>query len=119
MRRTFVLASIIGLATCTAAQQNTPPANASNPDQATVRGCLTGAAHQYRLVDDNHVVYMLIGHDKELSGFDGQQVEVKGKLEVDIPPKEKQTASSFNLPEHRLTVAGISKISDTCTSASE
>ena len=122
MRTTFLLAVMVGLATWAAAQQqNNPPAaqNPSPPDQATVRGCLTGAAHQYRLVDDNHVVYMLIGQDKELSGFDGQQVEVKGKLEEQIPPKEKQTASSFSRPEHRLTVDGISKVADTCGGASE
>ena len=122
MRTTFVLAVAVGLATWAAAQQqNNPPAaqNSSASDQVTVRGCLTGAAHQYRLVDDNHVVYALVGQDKELSGFDGQQVEVKGKLEEQIPPKEKQTASSFSRPQHRLTAAAINKLSDTCTGASE
>ena len=49
----------------------------------------------------------------------GQQVEVTGKLEVNIPPKEKQTASSYSRPEHRLTVASISKVADTCSGASE
>ena len=122
MRTTFVLAVIVGLATWMAAQQqNTPPAaqNPSNPDHVTVRGCLTGAAHQYRLVDDKQVVYLLRGQDKQLSSFDGQQVEVTGKLEINIPPKEKQTASSFSRPEHRLTVASISKVADTCSGASE
>jgi hypothetical protein len=118
---TSALAAVLALlATWAAAQQqNTPPANPSNPAQATVRGCLTGALHQYRLVDDQHVVYMLTGSDRQLSGFDGQQVEVTGKLEERIPPKEKQTASSFSRPQRRLTVASINKISDTCTGASE
>ena len=121
MRKTFLLSTIAALlVTLAAAQpQNTPPANAPSPDHAAIRGCLTGALHQYRLVDDNHVVYSLIGHDKELSGFDGQQVEVTGKVEERIPPKEKQTASSFSRPERLLTVAGISKISDSCTGGSE
>jgi hypothetical protein len=120
MKKTFVLSTIIGLALWAAAQQqNTPPPNASNPAQATIHGCVTGAAGQYCLVDDNHIVYRLIGQDKELSGFDGQRVEVTGKVEERIPPKEKQTASSFGRPERLLTVAGVSKISDTCTGASE
>jgi hypothetical protein len=46
-------------------------------------------------------------------------VEVSGKLEERVPPREKQTASSFSRPERRLTVASINKISDTCTGASE
>ncbi len=122
MRKAFVLTVLIGLATWMAAQQqNTPPAaqNPSNPDQVTVRGCLTGAAHQYRLVDEKQVVYLLRGHDKQLSSFDGQQVEVMGKLEINIPPKEKQTASSFSRPDHRLTVDSVSKVADSCTGASE
>jgi hypothetical protein len=115
MQKTLLLTAILALLTAlTAAQQ--PNAAAG---QATIRGCLTGAAGQYRLVDDNHLVYMLIGHDKQLSGFDGQQVEITGKLEERVPPKEKQTASSFSRPERRLTVAGINKLSDTCTGASE
>ncbi|HJS98811.1 MAG TPA: hypothetical protein VJ756_06945 [Terriglobales bacterium] len=121
MKNTFLLVAMLAvLMTLAAAQpQNTPPANPSNSPQAAVRGCLTGAAGQYRLVDDNHIVYRLIGPDKELSGLDGQQVQVTGKVEERIPPKEKQTASSFSRPERRLTVASISKISDTCTGASE
>jgi hypothetical protein len=120
MRNTLLLTVVFALAaTWAAAQQNTPPANASNPGQATVRGCLTGAVHQYRLVDDQQMVYMLTGSDKQLSGFDGQQVEVTGRLEERVPPKQKQTASSFSRPERRLTVASISKISDSCTGASE
>ena len=120
MRKTFVLAGVIGLATWASAQQQNPPSpNAPGPSQAAVRGCLTGAAGQYRLVDDNHIVYRLIGQDKELSGFDGQQVSVTGKVEERIPPEEKQTASSFSRPERLLTVAGVTKISDTCTGASE
>ncbi len=120
MRKTFVLSIIIGLALWAAAQQqNTPLANPSPPDQVTVRGCLTGAVHQYRLVDEKQVVYLLRGDDKQLSGFDGQQVEVTGKLEINIPPKAKQTASSFSRPEHRLAVNSISKLADTCNGASE
>lgn len=120
MRKTFVLSIIIGLALWAAAQQqNTPPASASPPDQVTVRGCLTGALHQYRLVDEKQIVYLLRGDDKQLGGLDGQQVEVIGKLEVNIPPKEKQTASSYSRPEHRLTVASVSKVADTCSGASE
>ncbi len=102
-----------------AQQQNAPPPNAAPPDQVTVRGCLTGAAHQYRLVDEKQIVYLLRGDDKQLSDFDGQQVEVAGKLEINIPPKEKQTASSFSRPERRLTVDSISKVADTCSGASE
>ncbi len=118
MRNILLLSAAVALfALCSSAQQqNTAPVNAP---EAAVRGCLTGAVGQYRLVDDNHIVYRLIGQDKSLSGFDGQQVEVRGKVEERIPPKEKQTASSFNRPERQLTVAGISKISDTCTGASE
>jgi hypothetical protein len=119
MRTTFLLTLTLALlATWTAAQEqkNTP---SSNSNQATVRGCLTGAVHQYRLVDEKRVVYRVEGNDKELSGFDGQQVEITGKIEDRIPPKEKQTASSFSRPEHSLTVASINKISDTCTGASE
>ena len=118
MRNILLLVATIALiALCSSAQQqNTPSAKAP---QAAIRGCLTGAAGQYRLVDDNHIVYRLIGQDKELSGFDGQQVEVTGKEDERIPPKEKQTASSFSRPERQLTVAGINKISDTCTGASE
>jgi hypothetical protein len=121
MRNILLLSAAIALfALCTFAQQpNTPSANAPQPEQTAIRGCLTGAAGQYRLVDGNHIVYRLIGHDKSLSGFDGQQVEVNGKVEERIPPKEKQTASSFSRPERQLTVAGITKISDTCTGASE
>jgi hypothetical protein len=123
MRNTFLLTLVLALfATWTLAQprKNAPAAqNAANSGQATIRGCLTGALHQYRLVDDNHVVYMLVGHDKQLSSFDGQQVEVTGKLHERIPPKEKQTESSFSRPERRLTVASITKVSDTCTGASE
>lgn len=118
MRKLFLLFTIFILASWTAAQQNAPQPS-SNANQATVRGCLTGALHQYRLVDDNHVVYMVIGSDKELGPLNGQQVEVTGELKEVIPPKEKQTASSFNRPEHRLKVASINKISDTCTAASE
>ncbi|MGE5204285.1 MAG: hypothetical protein ACM3PW_01635 [Chlamydiota bacterium] len=118
MRNTFLLAILIGLFTAwTVAQQQT--STLSNPDQATVRGCLTGALHQYRLVDENHLVYRVVGSDKKLDAFAGQQVEITGKLEERIPPKEKQTASSFSRPERRLTVASITKISDTCTGASE
>jgi hypothetical protein len=40
-------------------------------------------------------------------------------VEERVPPKEKQTASSFSRPERQLTVTGISRISDTCTGASE
>ncbi|MGE5205371.1 MAG: hypothetical protein ACM3PW_07130 [Chlamydiota bacterium] len=118
MRKTLLLFATVALfALCTwAQQQNTPPANAP---QTAVRGCLTGALHQYRLVDDNHLVYRVVGSDKQLDAFAGQQVEITGKLEERIPPKEKQTASSFSRPEHRLTVANITKISDTCTGASE
>lgn len=118
MRNILLLSAAIALfALCTfAQQQNTPSVNAP---QAAIRGCLTGAAGQYRLVDGNHIVYRLIGQDKELSGFDGQQAEITGKVEERIPPKEKQTASSFSRPEHQLTVASINKISDTCTGASE
>lgn len=118
MRNILLLSATVALmALCSSAQkQNTPPVNAP---QASVRGCLTGSAGQYRLVDDNHIVYRLIGQDKSLSGFDGQQVEVTGKEDERIPSKERQTASSFSRPEHLLTVAGISKISDTCTGASE
>jgi hypothetical protein len=118
MRNILLLSAPIALfALCAfAQQQNTPLAN---PPQSALRGCLTGAAGQYRLVDDNHIVYRLIGHDKELSGFDGQQVEVTGKEDERIPPKEQQTASSFSRPERQLTIAGITKISDTCTGASE
>jgi hypothetical protein len=121
MKKAFLLTVIFVFAAAwTVAQQNNAaPANPSNPNQTTIRGCLTGAAHQYRLVDDNHLVYRLTGSDKQLSTFDGQQVEVSGKLEERIPPKEKQTASSFSRPERRLTVASINKISDTCTGASE
>ncbi len=122
MRKVFVLAVIVGLAAWATAQQQNNPSTAQNSspqDQVTVRGCLTGAAHQYRLVDDKQVVYLLRGHDKQLSSFDGQQVEVTGKLEVNTPPREKQTASSFSRPERRLTVASINKISDTCTGVSE
>jgi hypothetical protein len=116
MRKTSLLTVFLVLfAICTVAQNNS--ANPSN--QATVRGCLTGALHQYRLVDDNHLVYRVIGSDKQLDGFAGQQVEITGKLEERIPPKEKQTASSFSRPEHRLTATSITKISDTCTGASE
>ena len=118
MRNTFLLAVMVALfTTWTVAQQQT--STPSNPDQARVRGCLTGGLHQYRLVDDNHLVYRVIGSDKQLDGFAGQQVEMTGRLEERIPPKEKQTASSFNRPEHRLTVTSITKISDTCTGASE
>jgi len=113
----LTLAILITLAA--AQQQNAAPANAANPPQSAIRGCLTGAAGQYRLVDDNHIVYRLIGQDKELSGVDGQQVAVTGQEEEHIPPKEKQTASSFSRPERQLTVSGIAKISDTCTGASE
>ena len=102
-----------------AAQQKTPASSSASPGQATVRGCLTGASGQYRLVDDSHMVYMLTSRDQKLSGFDGQQVEVTGKLEERIPPKEKQTESSFTRPERRLAVASVSKISDACTGASE
>lgn len=118
MRNILLLIATIALfALCSSAQQqNTPPVNAP---QAAVRGCLTGAAGQYRLVDDNHIVYRLIGQDKELSGFDGQQVEVNGKMDERVPPKEQQTASSFSRPERQLTVAGITVISDNCTGASE
>jgi hypothetical protein len=122
MRKTFVFAVIIGLATWAVAQQQNNPSAAQNspaPDQVTIRGCLTGAADQYRLVDDNHIVYRLIGQAKQLSGFDGQQTGVTGKVEGRVPPKETQTSSSFSRPERQLTVAGISKISDTCTGASE
>jgi hypothetical protein len=70
-------------------------------------------------VDDQHVVYMLTGNDKQLSAFDGQQVEVTGTLEESVPPKEKQTASSFSRPEHRLRAASVSRISDTCSGAAE
>ncbi len=121
MRKILLLAVVAVLTTWAAAQQqqNTPSANASHGSQATVRGCLTGAVGQYRLVDDNHLVYRLTGCDKELSGFDGQQVEVTGNLEQRIPPKEKQTASSFSRPERSLSVASINKVSDTCTGASE
>ena len=118
MRNILLLIATIALfALCSSAQpQNTPPVTAH---QATIRGCLIGSAGQYRLVDDNHIVYRLIGQDKELSGFDGQQVEVRGKEDERIPPKEKQTASSFSRPERQLTVAGITKMSDACTGASE
>ena len=122
MRKTFLLIVVFVLtAAWTVAQQNsnTPPANSPNANQATIRGCLSGALRQYRLVDDQHMVYMLTGSDKQLSAFDGQQVEVSGKLEERVPPREKQTASSFSRPERRLTVASINKISDTCTGASE
>ena len=123
MRNTFLFTLVFALFatwSLAQAQKNAPAAqNAPKPGQATIRGCLTGALHEYRLVDDNHIVYMLIGQDKQLSGFDGQQVEVTGKLEERIPPKEEQTESSFTRPEHRLTVASINKISDTCTGASE
>ena len=117
MRNTFLLTFFALFTTWTMAkpQNNAPTA----PNQPTVRGCLTGALHQYRLVDDNHLVYRVIGSDKQLDGFAGQQVEITGKLEERIPPKEKQTASSFSRPEHRLTVASIAKISDTCSGASE
>ena len=120
MKNALLLSFTLALFTFwAAAQQNTPPSNATSPGQATVRGCLTGTLGQYRLVDDSHMVYMLASHDKKLSGFDGQQVEVTGKLEERIPPKEKQTESSFTRPERRLSVASISKISDACTGASE
>ena len=123
MRKKFLLATVLAaFAVGSAAQQPNSNSSALNPlqsGQATVRGCITGADGQYRLVDDNHIVYRLIGQDKELSGFDGQQVEVTGKEDERIPPKERQTASSFSRPERLLTVAGISKISDTCTGASE
>src|SRR5690348_6065483 len=120
MTKTLLLAVVVALTTWAAAQQqNTPSEDASHRSQATIRGCLTGAVGQYRLVDDNHLVYRLTGSDKELSGFDGQQVEVTGNLEQRIPPKEKQTASSFSRPERSLDVASINKISDTCTGASE
>lgn len=123
MRNTFLLTLVFALfATWTLAQtQKNAPAGqkTANSGEATVRGCLTGALDQYRLVDDNQVVYQVIGQDKQLSGFDGQQVEVTGKLEERIQPKEEQTESSFTRPERRLTVASINKISDTCTGASE
>ncbi|HKW25583.1 MAG TPA: hypothetical protein VJN48_07345 [Terriglobales bacterium] len=121
MKNTFLVAAILALliTLATAQRQNTAPADSSNPSQAAVRGCVTGATGQYRLVDDNHIVYRLIGQDKELSGYDGQQVEVTGKVDERIPRKEKQTASSFSRPERLLTVAGVSKISDTCTGSSE
>jgi hypothetical protein len=120
MKKIVVLAVIIGLATWAVAQpQNTPSVNAPSSDHAAIRGCLTGAAGQYRLVDDNHIVYRLIGQDKELSAFDGQQVEITGRVDERIPPKEKQTASSFSRPQRLLTVDGINKISDTCAGASE
>ena len=118
MRNILLLSATVALiALCSSAQQQDTPA--VNAPQAAVRGCLTGSAGQYRLVDDNHIVYRLIGQDKALSGFDGQQVEVTGKVEGRLPPKEQQTASSFSRPERQLTVAGITKISDTCTGASE
>jgi hypothetical protein len=114
MRKTFLLALFALFTTWTVAQ---PQNNA--PNQATVPGCLTGALHQYRLVDDNHLVYRVIGSDRQLDAFAGQQVEITGKLEERIPPKERQTASSFSRPEHRLMVVSITKISGTCTGASE
>jgi hypothetical protein len=123
MRTTHLLIAIFMLFTTWSAAQrpNNPPSaqNPSHPGQATIRGCLTGALHQYRLVDDQHVVYMLTGNDKQLSAFDGQQVEVTGTLEESVPPKEKQTASSFSRPEHRLRAASVSRISDTCSGAAE
>ena len=119
MKKLLLLSAALALfATWTAAQSQNNGQNAT-PNQASVRGCLTGAGGQYRLVDDNHVVYMVMGNDKQLSGFDGQQVEVTGKLEQRIQPKEEQTASSFSRPEQRLRVASISKISDTCNGASQ
>ena len=122
MRTTPLLIAIcMLLTTWSAAQQPNPPSaqNPSHPGQATIRGCLTGALHQYRLVDDQHVVYMLTGNDKQLSALDGQQVEVTGTLEESVPPKEKQTASSFSRPERRLKAATVSKLSDTCTGAAQ
>jgi len=121
MKKLFLLASVVVLAVAWgfAQQENASPAQNAASNQATIRGCLTGADHQYRLVDENHVVYLVKGQDKQLSGFDGQKVEVTGKLEERIPPKEKQTASSFSRPERRLTVGSISTISDTCGGASE
>ena len=118
MRTLLLLTAVFGLASWSVAQQNAAQPS-SNANQATVRGCLTGALQQYRLVDDDHVVYALVGKDKELSAYDGQQVEVTGEVTAVIPPKEKQTASSFNRPEHRLAVASINKISNTCTGASQ
>ena len=123
MRKTFLVAALLaGFAVWSAAQQansNSPAQNPSPSSPATVRGCLTGASGQYRLVDDNHLVYMLISDGQKLNGFDGQQVQVTGQLQERIPPKEKQTESSFTGPERRLSVASISKISDSCTGASE
>ena len=122
MRRIVLLTVVLaGFAVGSVAQQrNASTQNSSSESsQFTVRGCLTGALGQYRLVDESHSVYMVVGSDKQLSGLDGQRVEVAGKLQERIPPKEKQTESSFSQPERRLTVATISKISDSCEGASE
>jgi hypothetical protein len=122
MRKIVLLTGVLALlATWTAAQQQNGPSgeNASNQNRTMVRGCLTGAVGQYQLVDDNHIVYRVEGNDKELSSFNGKQVEIKGNIEEDTPPKEQQTASSFSQPERHLTPASINKISDTCTGASE
>src|SRR5256885_9114359 len=104
-----------------------PQAAARLPSPFTVRGCLTGAAGAYVLLDKSSGVgYKLVAPDAELAKHIHHEIAVKGDpaaINNDSQASNSPQANSRDSqggtrpPVHTLRVESLDEVADTCIPA--
>jgi hypothetical protein len=111
-----LLLSLAAWAQQSNSQQNPPADNNASANQTTIRGCLTGAAGTYVLLDkQSGASYTLLGDDTQLGQQIQHEVEVTGQA-VSRTQNNSQSAGGATQPpvRSRFKVDSVREISDRC-----
>jgi hypothetical protein len=113
---TFLLAATLGFAQ---AEPSGTQSSQSSGGQSTIRGCLTGASGNYRLVTKEGTSYKLKGRNSDLAENVGREVEVR--TNSTIAPQASASASTAGKPvsaatTQTLQVQDVTQIADICQS---